>query len=88
MIGFNRFIQNAKGNDPTLDDVDDENPGGSNVGIIRDPFGAAQLVAATRNVLWCSPIISNWHAMTHGCSQPIKESTACSSLMLGDDRHR
>lgn len=43
---FNKFIQGVPGHDPNDGDV----PAGSNVGIIKDPLGNPQLVAATRPI--------------------------------------
>ncbi|TVS20372.1 MAG: hypothetical protein EA424_04310, partial [Planctomycetaceae bacterium] len=50
ITGYNRFIPGIPSHDPYFDPLQ---PGGSNVGIIRDPFGlegTPQLVAATRPI--------------------------------------
>lgn len=50
VTGYNKFIPGLPSHDPYFDPLQ---PGGSTVGVIRDPFnleGASQLVAATRPI--------------------------------------
>jgi YD repeat-containing protein len=46
VTSFNKFIQGTPSNDPNFGGI----PGGSNIGIIRDPLGTPTLVGATRPI--------------------------------------